>query len=180
MKIQILIRRYTQGLVNAIKDESEFSVLSRELLDFSKLLSTHTELSKTLSSPFLLKDKKIQILKEILSRKSFQEKISRFIILLAGHNRLGLLAGILDSLPVFWNEKKGILAFEVASVVPLTDTQRKRLRRELELLEEKPVTLDYRIDPELIGGLCVRRGNIVYDVSIKGNLLKLREKIRKG
>jgi len=180
MKSQILIRRYTQGLVNAIKEESEFLRLSRELSDFSKILSSHAKLWKTLSSLFLPKDKKIQILEEILARKVYLEKTSRFVLLLVRHNRLDLLASILDSLPVFWNEKKGIFTFEVASVVPLTENQRERLKKELELLEKRPVTLDYKIDPELVGGLSVRRGNIVYDVSIKGSLLRLKERIYEG
>ncbi|MHC4737145.1 MAG: ATP synthase F1 subunit delta, partial [Planctomycetota bacterium] len=86
----------------------------------------------------------------------------------------------IESLPEVWNEQKGTYTFEVASVVPLTDEQRKKLGKKLELLEKRPVELKYRIDPELVGGLWVRRGNIVYDVSIKGNLMKLKEEISEG
>jgi len=50
----------------------------------------------------------------------------------------------------------------------------------LERLEKKPVVLKYRIDPELVGGLMIKRKNIVYDISIKGSLLKLKEKIIEG
>ena len=96
------------------------------------------------------------------------------------NNRLELFPDIIESLPEVWNEQKGISTFEVASVVPLTDGQRKKLERKLELLEKRPVLLKYRIVPELVGGFWVKRGNIVYDVSIKGNLMKLKEKISEG
>ena len=180
MKDQILIKRYTQGLVNSIKNEEEFSALNRELSDFAELLEKHKKLKHTLSSPFLPTSKKTQVTDEILVKKSLGKKLSRFILLLVENNRLELLPGIIESLPVVWNENKGIYTFNVASVVPLTEFQKKKLEKKLELLEKRPVVLKYRIDHELVGGLWIQRGNIVYDVSIKGSLMKLKEKICEG
>ena len=53
-------------------------------------------------------------------------------------------------------------------------------KKKLELLENKPVFLKYRSDPSLVGGLSIRKGNIVYDVSIRGNLGRLKENIIEG
>ncbi|MBL7083949.1 MAG: ATP synthase F1 subunit delta [Candidatus Aminicenantes bacterium] len=177
MKDQILIKRYTQGLVNSIKDEEELSALSGELSDFAELLEKHKELNDTLCSQFLPTTKKIQVAEDILVKKSLGKKISRFILLLVENNRLELLLDIIKSLPDVWNEEKGIYTFDVVSVVPLTEAQRKDLKNKLELLERRPVVLKYRIDLELVGGLWIQRGNIVYDASIKGDLMKLKEKI---
>lgn len=180
MKSQILEKRYTQGLVNSVKNEAEFSALRRELSDFAELLSKHKKLKETLSSHFLPTAKKMQIAEEVLAKQSFGKKTLRFILLLVENNRLELFLDIIESLPEVWSEQKGISTFEVASVVPLTDGQRKKLEKKLELLEKRSVLLKYRIDPELVGGLWIRKGNIVYDVSIKGNLMNLKEKISEG
>ncbi|HEX2694263.1 MAG TPA: F0F1 ATP synthase subunit delta, partial [Acidobacteriota bacterium] len=67
-----------------------------------------------------------------------------------------------------------------SSAVPLTDDQKVRLTATLESLERKPVSLGYRIDPGIIGGLALRKGNVVYDVSVEGDLLRLKEKITEG
>jgi len=180
MKSQILVKRYTQGLVNAIRSREEFETLAGELADFSNLLSAHKELREILFSLFLTTTKKTQIVKEILAKKSVHEKTSRFLLLLVGHNRLELLGDILDLLPVVWNEKQGVLTFEVSSVVPLTAAQKEKLQRELELLEKSSVRLNFKIDPELIGGLYLRRANTAYDDSLRGHLTKLKEKISEG
>jgi F-type H+-transporting ATPase subunit delta len=82
--------------------------------------------------------------------------------------------------PEAWNERQGIATLEVASVVPLTDGQKARLEAALERLEGRPVSLDYRIDPEIIGGLALRKGNVVYDVSVEGDLSRLKEIIIEG
>ncbi|NIM57884.1 MAG: ATP synthase F1 subunit delta [Candidatus Aminicenantes bacterium] len=180
MKSKIIVKRYTQGLVNSIKSEAEFSAISQELSNFALLLNKHEKLKDTLLSPFLPTSKKTQIAEEVLSKQALGEKASRLISLLVENNRLGLFPDIIESLPEVWNEQRGTYTYEVASVVPLTDDQRKKLEKKLESLERRPVILKYRIDPELVGGLCVRRENIVYDVSIKGNLMKLREEISEG
>ena len=180
MKSQILVKRYNQGLVNSIKDEVGFSALHRELSAFNELLNTNKRLKDILFNPFLPTSRKIQISKELLAAGSLGKKAVRFILLLVENNRINLLPEIILALPDAWNQEKGIDTYEVASVVPLSDDQKRNLKEKLEQIEMKHVVLKYRIDPELVGGLWIKRKNIVYDISIKGNLSKLKEKIIEG
>lgn len=180
MKDHILVNRYAKGLVNAIQDQEEYAMIERELLEFAGLLRDHQSLKDVLESPLLSSNKKVQIVKGVLTVQAFGAKTSRFILLLLDHNRLHLFNELLDGLPVLWNEKRGIYTFEVSSVIPLKETQKRRLEKELERLEKNPVRLTYAIDPLLIGGLRVKKGNFVYDISLKGHLLKLKEKISEG
>ena len=180
MKSQILVKRYTLGLVNAIKDEEEFSVLLKELSAFSELLDKHPKLKDILLNPFLPTSRKTLIVSELLTGKAVDEKAFRLIMLLVENNRLELLPDILKAFPEMWNEEKGVHAFEVASVVPISEGQKKKLKEKLERLEKRPVILKYRIEPGLIGGLWIERKNIVYDISIKGSLMKLQEIMSEG
>lgn len=180
MRIHLLIKRYTLGLVNALKDEREYAMVSQDLAQFFKLLSSHKELAGLLASPFIQAKKKYDVIKEVLAASSFAEKTSRFILLLMEHKRLNLLPDILQTLPVFWQEKKGVATFEVSSVVALSEGQKERLKKQLEQLEKKRVYLRYKIDSDLIAGLFLKKGNIVYDASVKGHLEKLKEKIGEG
>jgi len=180
MKTQILTKRYAQGLVSSIKDDSEYDTLSHQLIGFHDLLSEHRELNKALTSPFLPTTRKIQMTSEILDKSSLKGKIRRFILLLVEKDRLELLSEIVQLVPLLWHEKKGIATIEVASASLLSEEQKRRLKEKLEILEKGPVSLNYRIDSELIGGLYLRKGNIVYDVSIKGSLENLKEMISEG
>lgn len=180
MKSQLLARKYAQGLADALKNDEEYCLVQSELAGFSGLMERHEDLRRIVSSPLLNIRKRSQIVKEILAKQELDEKTTRFITLLMEHTRLPLLDEILKMLPELWNEKKGILTYEVSSVVPLSDIQRSRLRGELEKIEKRPVSLSYRLDPELIGGLSLRKGHIVYDISLKGSLLKLKEIIQEG
>jgi len=175
MKNQVLIKRYTHGLLSTLKGEKEYGILYRELKEFSNLLAAREKLYDLLTRPLLPASRKKKIAEGILSKSSMQQKTTRFILLLIENDRLELLSGIIEFLPDLWNKEKGIVTYEVLSVVPLIDSQEKKLQDKL-----KPVALKYEKDPSLIGGISLRKGNIVYDVSIKGDLERLREQIIKG
>jgi F-type H+-transporting ATPase subunit delta len=180
MRNQVLISRYARGLVGALRDESELTAVHRELSAVSRLLRTNLVLAAILKSPFIPKKKKDQIIKDILAASPPGPKTARFLGLLIEHNRLAVLEDILLVVPALWRERQGVATFEVSSAVPVTPQQKERLQAQLERLEGRPVFLEYRVDPGLVGGLSLRKGNIIYDVSVEGRLAKLKEKMIEG
>lgn len=180
MRNQVLIKRYAQGLINSAKDEKEFESLLRQIREFDDLLSTQKNLQDALTSPFLPAAKKKEIAAQVLAETSLGEKAKRFLLILVDNNRLSLIQDIIDQSPEIWNDAHGIATFVVSSVVPLDEAQKKRLEERLTRLEKRNVFLSYRIDPSLIGGLFIRKKNIVYDVSIQGDLERLKQKISEG
>lgn len=180
MKNLVLVKKYAQGLVQAMKDETEFEAVRAELRSFLELYAGHEELRKALLSPFINSRTKARILEDVLARTGAAGKTGRLLSLLFEHKRLALLGDIVEALPEMWNEKLGVMTFEVASVIPLTAVQKNRLRETLEATEKRPVNLVFKIDPGIVGGLALRRGHIVYDASIQGNLDRLRELIQQG
>ncbi len=164
----------------AVSGETEFHAVQSDLAGFLEVYQARKDLKDALTSPFIDIRRREAMLEAVLMAAGAGEKTIRFMRLLQEHKRLALLGEIAAALPEAWNEKLGILTFEVSSVVPLTDGQRARLRQELEAAEGRPVRLSYRLDPSLVGGLSLKRGNIVYDVSVQGSLDKIREKIQQG
>ena len=62
MENKALVKKYAHGLVNALKDDEEFEVVSRELYDFFSLFSRYNKLKEILLRPFLPKVRKAQII----------------------------------------------------------------------------------------------------------------------
>lgn len=180
MRSQVLVKRYAQGLISSAKDEKEFECLRHQLREFQSLFSAQKDLQDVLISPFLPQTKKTEVVAQILAKMPFEGKAKRFLLLLVKNNRLTLLEDILDRLPELWNEEHGIATLVVSSVVPLNDTQKKRLEEKLLKLEKRPVSLSYIIDPSLVAGLSIKKGNIVYDASLQGELESLKRKISEG
>jgi F-type H+-transporting ATPase subunit delta len=178
MKSRVLVRRYVEGLAGALKDEAGFELVHREIAGFAAELESHPLLGAVLLRPFLATSKKAAIIRNILEAQGASPKTRRFLLLLAGHRRLDILAAVVKALPVLWKERRGVRTLEVVSVVPLAESQRTRLEAELRRVEGTGVSCDYRLDPNLVGGLLVRCGNFVYDVSLKGQLERLKSVIQ--
>ncbi|MEN6310176.1 MAG: ATP synthase F1 subunit delta [Acidobacteriota bacterium] len=180
MRNHVLVHKYAQGLVQAMSGEAEFEAVRSELGAFLDLCAGRKDLRDALVSPFVPPEKKAGILTDVLKAARAGEKTVRFLSLILEHKRLDLLDDIAAALPETWNDNLGIATFEVASVIPLTDIQVRRLRETLEAVEGGPVRLAFRIDPAIVGGLSLRKGHIVYDASIQGNLDQLKEQIQQG
>lgn len=177
MKNKSLLKRYAQGLLSSLGgDDEEYELIYQEIRDFAAILAEQKKLNNMLTRPFLPTSKKKKIVEEILSR-ALHEKTSRFILLLIENERLEILPDLIELLPELWYTEKGIVTYLVSSVIPLSDVQKRKLAAQLENVSGKPVMLKYHLEPTLIGGILVRKGNIIYDASIEGHLQKLQEQI---
>jgi len=172
---QILVRRYGQGLINVLADEADYRKLRDEVGQLSRLFFEDDKFREALASPFLVKSKKADLVREVLFRSGADPRSRNFILLLLEKGRFELLPEIVELLPLLWNEKNGVVSVEAYSAVPLSQAQQERLGRTLELREGGPVQLKFSLDPELVGGLLLRRGHVVYDLSVRGELARLQD-----
>ncbi len=180
MKNQALVRKYADGLVQALQDEREFESVEAEVRAFRDLFVSRADLRKALVSPFINARKKSAVLDQVLAGSGTGPKASRFLSLLLRHKRLDLLPAMVDLLPEAWSAKHGVVSFEVTSATPLTAVQKERLERGLAGSEKKPVRLVFKTDPAIVAGLAVRKGHIVYDASVEGRLAALKELLGQG
>jgi len=180
MKNLGIVKKYAEGLAGALADQREYEAVGAEIRSFLDLFISREDLRRALISPFVNARKRGAILEAVLVRAGSGPKSSRFLTLLLVNKRLGLLPEIMEALPEAWSEKHGIVTYEVTSAVELTDGQKAKLSKNLEASGKKPVRLVPKIDPAVVGGLALRKGHIVYDASVEGELAALKERLGKG
>ena len=71
----------------------------------------------------------------------------------------------------------GGLEVTVTSAIPLSDEDRAAVERSLTARLGKGLAVDYRIDPQILGGLVVRAGDQIIDGSVAGKLEALKKSI---
>jgi F-type H+-transporting ATPase subunit delta len=112
--------------------------------------------------------------KEEVLKKAFQGRCSElffnFLLVLNNHDRLGLLRPILTALRQIDDARNRRIRVQVWTAVPLPDDQRDHLAAQLGQRLQGQLTLDLRVDPDLLGGLVVRTGDYVYDQSVRTQL----------
>lgn len=180
MKNPALVKKYAQAFALAAADETEFAAAGSEVRAFLDAFLAHAGLRRAVVSPFVGARKREAVLDQVLARLGTGPKAGRFLRLLQQHKRLDLLAEIVAAFPEAWSDRLGVVTYEVTSAVPLTEAQAARLARGLEAAEKRPVRLVPRTDPAILGGLALRKGHIVYDASVEGELTALRERLGQG
>ncbi len=119
-----------------------------------------------------IKDACLKELKTYLS-----ETDENFLNLLVENKSFILLPFILDRYRELYLDKQHSSAIEVSSAFPLTDAQKKALQAKLEKENQGQVELTCHVNPELLGGIVLRKGDKVIDASIKGQLYQLNQSI---
>lgn len=98
-----------------------------------------------------------------------------FLRLLGQNGRLGLVADIRG---IFEQEREALEGrghVEVRSAYPLTSEQESRIGDAMSKRLGVSVSLSVGVDPDLIGGVVLRAGDLVIDASLRGRLGQLRQ-----
>ncbi|MEK8089621.1 F0F1 ATP synthase subunit delta [Thermithiobacillus plumbiphilus] len=105
-------------------------------------------------------------------------KIHNFLALLLENDRIELLPEIQHLFETSLRSSAGQIEVEVSSAVDLNESQVKALKEALKRRLGREVILETRLDPQLIGGMIVRAGDLVIDGSVRGQLDQLANTLR--
>ena len=126
-----------------------------------------------LANPLWKTDAKKAAVSEIGNRLGLSGVTVNALLVAADNNRLNLLPKILDRYKALFYAADNIAEVSVTSATVLKKEQDERLKRSLEKWLQKKVVIKYTIKPEILGGLLVECGSIMFDDSLKGKLEKL-------
>ena len=76
-----------------------------------------------------------------------------------------------------WAEAKKRLEVTVTSAVELDKSVVDDVGEEIERQTDRKIDLEADVDPEILGGLVLRVGNMVLDASLRSKLEKLRKEV---
>jgi F-type H+-transporting ATPase subunit delta len=98
-----------------------------------------------------------------------------FVQLLAQNERLSVMSEINAQFQALNSAENGVLDAHVTSAYPLTELQAEEIRKTLEAKTGKKVKVTVSVDSDLIGGVSIRIGDEVTDLSVKGKLAQLQK-----
>jgi len=103
--------------------------------------------------------------------------VANFCAYLIDQRRTRDLVPIRDEFVRLAEEAAGRVRGEVVSATPLEPAQLDRVRGALARRIGRELDLEVRVDPELVGGLVARVGDLVFDGSLRTQLAQLRAQL---
>lgn len=183
MLSRTVARRYAKGLLGAVvktRGEEHLRPVLDEVLDLVEAVEGHGGLRLLLANPAVRADRKAAVVDDIAGRLDASDITRRFLRHVADKERLDHLEAIAEVYAELVDERLGVVDARVSSPVPLDDEAVDELRRQLSEATGKQVRLRVRTDPDLLGGLVTRIGDMVYDGSLRSHLSRLRTRMVSG
>jgi F-type H+-transporting ATPase subunit delta len=103
-----------------------------------------------------------------------------FLELLAERHRMPLLPRVRRQFDAMWADEHKLLPVSVTSAVELDESLVEDIGSRIQDQTGRRVELSSNVDPEVLGGLVVRVGNMVLDASVRNRLEQLRKQVAKA
>jgi ATP synthase F1 delta subunit len=169
---------YGRSLFEVGKDNDKLDVLKEQLGQFADELDTNRELQVFFFSPYFSSAEKKDGIGKVV--EGADEHFVRFLELLAERHRLPAIFRIRREFDSLWAEENKQLPVTITSAVELDEDTVKGLGDKIAEQTGQQIDLTANVDPNLIGGLRMQVGNMVYDATIRGRLEKLRREVARA
>jgi F-type H+-transporting ATPase subunit delta len=135
-------------------------------------VASRPELRNLLGNPKVTSQQLVQLIGDAAGAMNEPQK--NFLTILAGQERLTALSEVEQHFSALRSRFEATLEAEVTSAFALSDVQLADIVSTLSSKYGKKVKATVKVDNSLIGGVSIRVGDEVTDVSVRGKLAQLR------
>jgi len=168
-------KRYAKALFSLGQEDGHFEQHGRDLTEFVIFCRDNTDFRQVIANPIFAVEDRKKILLTVLDKSGFSDMVKNFLNLLLDKNRIGVIEAITDHYARLTDEVSDIARAEIITAKPLKEEALGRIEKSLEGLTSKKIRTDVKEDPDLIGGVVVKIGDMVLDGSVKAQLEGLKE-----
>jgi F-type H+-transporting ATPase subunit delta len=169
---------YARALFEAARDDGVLDRVHDELGEFADALDADRNLQVFLFSPYFSSEEKKAGVRRIVS--DADERLLNFLELLAERHRMPVLFRIRRIFDGRWAEENKLLPVTVTSATELDSGLVEEIGRRIQEQTGRRVDLSSNVDPDVLGGLMVRVGNMVLDATVRNRLEQLRKQVAKA
>lgn len=166
--------RYAKALLEYALQQNSVERVFQDMSLIYRTIEDNKDLDRLLLSPIVKTVVKKNVLDKVFTNVS--DEVRRLFALLIENKRLPILSQVAQKFVIQYNEYKNNKVAVVTTAVPLTDTMRTEVLQKVETLtQNKNITLENKVDENIIGGFILRIGDIQYNASVAFKLNKLKQ-----
>ncbi len=169
-------RRYAKALFALAKEGATLDPTLQELERIAAV-ARDPSVGPVLSSPLLSPARRRDLVQRIASDLRLSDLLTRFVALLADHQRLAELPRIHDHFQQLLDAELGRARISIRSARPLEAQQEAGLVATFSKLTGKQIVPNIVVDPELLGGVVVEVAGKVYDGSVRTQFHRLARQL---
>lgn len=157
---------YSDVLFQLAEEAGQVGQVLEDLAAVAGVLRDEPDFMKLLMSARMKEPEKAAAIRRVFGGRVSSLTID-FLCVLARRNRVGFLVGIADRYEVLADSLKNCRLVEVTLAKAISDDQLEQLRTKIKDAIRSEVKLKVNIDPEILGGVILRQGDIMIDNSVR-------------
>ncbi|HLK16254.1 MAG TPA: ATP synthase F1 subunit delta [Fimbriimonadaceae bacterium] len=170
-------KRYAQALFTTAKRHDVIASVEDDLAAIANLLKNDAAFRDFLFSPKVSRDEKVQIIDKLFSDRV--TILTMYLLrLLLTKRRETEIEGIREEYEALRRGHAKAVLVTFSSAEELPDDQRKKLVEKTKKLTGRVVEPVFLVEPMLMGGVKIEYEDVLLDGTVRGNLEKLRERLR--
>lgn len=168
---------YASAIFDLARAEGALEATERDLFTVARALTDSGELREALTNPQVPLERKQGIVADLLGGRA-SDLVSGLVSFIIGQGRASELDAIVDAFVAKSAASRSRAVAEIRSAIPLDEPTVERLVRALSHATGKDLEVKTIVDPDLIGGVVAKVGDIVIDGSVARRLSNLRQALR--
>ena len=174
-----IANRYSKALFQLAQNQNKIDPVYQDMQFIANLISRSHELKSMLENPLIQSRIKGDVFSKIFKAK-VDPLTYNFLSFICDKRRTNLLPSMIYRFEEYVHDYKEIITAKVVSAQSLDEEQIQKIKNNLVDKIGKTVLLKQAVNNELIGGFIIRIKDTIIDLSVKGQLEKLRERMVLG
>jgi ATP synthase F1 delta subunit len=173
-----LAQVYGRSLFEVAREQGKLDVLREQLGQLADALAANRELAVFFFSPYFSTEEKKDGLKRVVT--GAEPVFMNFLEALIERHRMPAIFRIRDDYQKLWEDERHLLAVEVTSAIELDKATVSSIGDRIGEQTKRTVELSSKVDPDILGGIVLRVGNVILDASIRNRLEQLRKQVARA
>ena len=166
--------RYASAIYDLALEDKAVDLVLQDLETLKKLIKGNKELHLLIKSPLIASNDKLEILLKLTKKKSTNEMTKTFLKVISKNKRFASLTSIISQFININAQKRGDILADITSADELSDKQKDDIKDHLRTILGDKLSLDFKVDKKIIGGLIVKVGSKMIDASLVSKIDKLK------
>ena len=172
-------RRYARALLSLAKTEGRLEDAGAELRLLA-LVFAEPRLAAIIVNPTLGDRARRELVDGVLAAAKTSPTVGNLVRLLVGRERIVQLPDISRAYDALVDRELGRVKVGIRAAAPLSEAVQTEIAALARRLAGKDVAVTSEIDPELLGGVVLDVGGIVYDGSVRTRLARMSRTMAEG
>ena len=171
-------KRYATALFDLANETDDISSLEKNVESLTQAVDESPDLNSLISSPIYSRDQQKNAISAIAKKMGVSAVMINTLSLMAEKRRLFVVPTFLSVLNDLISESKNEITAEVVSAQSLSKGQVEKLGKTLKNNLGKDIKINATVDPTLIGGMVVKVGSRMIDMTIRAKLNSLQNTMK--